>query len=297
MRHPGTNGQPSRWVGGSLPQRRNNRTALHPAKLLKMSIQRYVSEELTHFVGRALEDEEKRFDLLLKILRSGELRVTRNQDGSAKPPVQTTMGVGWFSERNVHQVAAVCFCDIPETDLPLHIKKYSRFGLAFSKTFLLSRGASPVFYIANDAMIEYRPQVDWASEMMPPGQYTREFFLNSLISAFYTKRLQLFALLVQQHQESTPPELRLDPKVTALITDIEVSMRGIDKEFLSYCVPFRASQLEDGLDNFYMEREWRTLADVQFELGDVCRVILPENFAKRLRSGIPDYCGQLSFSR
>jgi hypothetical protein len=262
-----------------------------------MTAQRYVSEELTHFVGRALEDEEKQFDLLLKILRSGELRVPRNPDGSEKPPVQTTMGVGWFSERKVHQVAAVCFCDIPEIDMPLHIRKYSRFGLAFRKSFLLSRGATPVFYIANDAMIEYRPQADWAARMMEPGQYTREFFLNSLISAFYSKRLEVSFLLVKQYQESTPPEQKLDPRVTAMITDIEVLMRGIDREFLSYCVPFRASQLEDDPDNFYMEREWRTLADVRFGLDDVCRVILPDGFAKPFRAGMPDYSGQLSFGR
>ncbi len=248
-------------------------------------------------MGRSLEGEEKQFDLLLKILRSGELRVPRNPDGSAKPPVQTAMGVGWFSERKVHQVAAVCFCDIPEADLPLHIKKYSRFGLAFRKPFLLNRGATPVFYIANDAIIEYRPQVDWASQMMAPGEYTREFFLNSLISAFYSKRLELFLLLVKQYQESTPSEQKLDPKVTALLTDVEILMRGIDHEFLSYCVPFRASQLEDHPENFYMEREWRTLSDVRFDLDDVCRVILPNNFAKPFKAGMPDYSGQLSFGR
>jgi hypothetical protein len=82
-----------------------------------------------------------------------------------------------------------------------------------------------------------------------------------------------------------------------MITNIEVLMRGIDREFLSYCVPFRASELEDAANNFYMGREWRTLADVRFELGDVCRVILPESFAKPFKAGLADYCGQLSFSR
>lgn len=35
--------------------------------------QRYVSDELTHFVGRDLPDNEARYALLLKILRDGFL--------------------------------------------------------------------------------------------------------------------------------------------------------------------------------------------------------------------------------
>jgi hypothetical protein len=260
-----------------------------------MSIQRYVSNELTHFVGRALEDEQKQFDLLLRILMSGELRALRNPDGSTKPPVETNLGAGRFSERKVHQVAAVCFCDIPVQDLSIHMKKYSRFGLAFHKSFLLSKGATPVFYIANDSIVDYRPQVDWAARDLTAGQYSRAFFLNSFISAFYGKRVELFVLLLKQYQESTPTEEKLNPKITNLLTDIEVLMRGIDREFLSYCVPFCASGIADDENNFYMEREWRSLGDVRFALNDVRRVILPENWAKRFRGAVPDYAGQVDF--
>src|SRR5665213_765016 len=35
-------------------------------------------------------------------------------------------------------------------------------------------------------------------------------------------------------------------------------------EFLSYCVPFHAALAEADSDNFYMEREWRTIGDVDF---------------------------------
>jgi hypothetical protein len=260
-----------------------------------MSIQRYVSNELTHFVGRALGSEGKQFDLLLTILRSGELRAPRNPDGSTKPPVETTLGVGWFSERKVHQVAAVCFCDIPVQDLSIHMKKYSRFGLAFRKPFLLSKGATPVFYIANDSIVDYRPQVDWAARDLSAGQYSRAFFLNSFISAFYAKRMELFFLLVKQYQESTPAEEKLNPKTTNLLTDIEVLMRGVDREFLSYCVPFCASSIADDEKNFYMEREWRALGDVRFGIDDVQRVILPADWAKGFRAAFPDYAGQLEF--
>src|SRR5262245_20037779 len=36
-------------------------------------MQRYISRELTHFLGRALQDDEERYTLLRKILRTGQL--------------------------------------------------------------------------------------------------------------------------------------------------------------------------------------------------------------------------------
>jgi Putative abortive phage resistance protein AbiGi, antitoxin len=44
----------------------------------------------------------------------------------------------------------VCFCDIPVADLALHARKSSPFGLAFRKSLLLEKGASPVFYVASN---------------------------------------------------------------------------------------------------------------------------------------------------
>ena len=47
-------------------------------------------------------------------------------------------------------------------------------------------------------------------------------------------------------------------------------------------------------DNFYMEREWRLIGNLQFRLDDVYRVILPTSFAKKFRADLPEYCGQLT---
>jgi hypothetical protein len=47
----------------------------------------------------------------------------------------------------------VCFCDIPVIDLAIHVRKYSKFGLAFKKAFLIERGACPVFYVANESPV------------------------------------------------------------------------------------------------------------------------------------------------
>ena len=37
--------------------------------------------------------------------------------------------------------------------LAIFVKKYSKFGLAFKKTFLIARGACPVFYVANETPV------------------------------------------------------------------------------------------------------------------------------------------------
>jgi len=113
-------------------------------------MQRYVSTELSHFVGRG-QAEEQQFKLLLDILRTGWLTYAPHD------PTQPRMARLDFSrpistdEAIKYQV--VCFCDIPDTDLAIHVKKYSKFGLAFKKTFLIARGACPVFYVANETPV------------------------------------------------------------------------------------------------------------------------------------------------
>ena len=45
-----------------------------------------------------------------------------------------------------------------------------------------------------------------------------------------------------------------------------------------------------------MEREWRMLGNLPFELDDVYRIILPRSYAGHLREDISESIGQLSFA-
>src|SRR5262249_38092664 len=47
---------------------------------------------------------------------------------------------------------------------------------------------------------------------------------------------------------------------------------------------FDALRADDDLDNFYMEREWRTTRTVQFTYGDIIRLIVPQAYVERLRN-------------
>jgi len=71
--------------------------------------------------------------------------------------------------------------------------------------------------------------------------------------------------------------------------------RFLDYVVLSYLKPFDESKPEVDPDNYYMEREWRTLTSIRFTLPDVHRVIIPKEYASRLRQNVPGYMGQVMF--
>ena len=71
--------------------------------------------------------------------------------------------------------------------------------------------------------------------------------------------------------------------------------RQVDWLFLAKLKFFDPTKDEDHEENFYMEREWRVLGTVAFSLEEVARIILPPSFAKRFRTDVPEYWGQLTF--
>ena len=101
-------------------------------------------------MGAKERAHEDRYQLLRTILSTGRL-------GTA-----FGASVGWMvshselpSSNNMFRPTIVCFCDIPLEHLAIHMKKYSRFGIAYSKTFLLRQAANPVFCIARDSFVPH----------------------------------------------------------------------------------------------------------------------------------------------
>ncbi|HVQ40140.1 MAG TPA: abortive infection system antitoxin AbiGi family protein [Pyrinomonadaceae bacterium] len=122
-----------------------------------MKSQRYVSDELTHFAGSAL-DRERQYELLISIIRTGILKPRSPAEGltdrdrspsDAQATYQLVVRQDKpLSSNDKYQASVVCFADIPVEDLPFHIQKYSPFGVSFAKRFLLGCGANPVLYVA-----------------------------------------------------------------------------------------------------------------------------------------------------
>ena len=236
--------------------------------------QRYVSNELTHFVGRSLPDDEARYALLVKILRDG-LLTSDPGSPAAQARWEGVVGSSYtpgapFSEPGSYSIDCVCFCDIPVPDLPVHMAKYSQFGLAFTKAFLITKAANAVSYWA-------------ANGLTPGGGGTWQAYFNSQVANFHG----LIDSLRADYPSVPAPRDNMDGRLEGLF--------GFVNFMLNYTKLFDASLPDSHPDSYYMEREWRLAGNIAFELQHVERVILPRAFAGRLRRDVPEYIGQIHF--
>jgi len=248
-----------------------------------LTSQRYVSNELTHFVGAKLRSEEEQFQLLVKILTEGRLQAP------ASPSLRIYEGP--FCKHEMFNPSCVCFCDIPLADLNIHIEKYSAFGVSFSKRFLIEQGANPVFYVAYNSRVT-EPQGEgilWTKaerRIEAPLALNRVAAVRSTRYVYFNKALKEYIALFDKlrGQSSNWVEVRRFEQF-------------LNYHIFSYIKCFDDSLDDDAFENFYMEREWRVLDTVKFGIKDVRRVILPEDFSPRLRSDLPVFTGQITFAQ
>lgn len=224
--------------------------------------QRYVSEELTHFVGRGL-DTRAQYDLLVRVLREGRLTPPPHEPDR---PLDVRVDPDEpISGNRAYEPRVVCFADIPVGDLHLHIRKYSPFGIAFRKTVVAARGANPVFYVAS-------------ASRSAVGEPRAETF-DEMARRFHALRKEASAR-------------RAEDEFFAEFLELA---RFLDYEVWSFCKFFDDPLPDDDPQNFYMEREWRLHGAFEFALDDVRRVVLPEAYARAFRDEVPAYAGQVTF--
>ncbi|HEY6460175.1 MAG TPA: abortive infection system antitoxin AbiGi family protein [Polyangiaceae bacterium] len=270
---------------------------------------RYVSNELTHFVGRARADDNDRYGVLLKVLKEGCLTAppaTTSHFGMTFDPFELT-------GEELVSVHSVCFCEVPVSDLRVHTRKYGRVGLAFSKSLLVKRGANPVFYVAADspslvvdheayarALAEY--VADAAGAERRYGVPFNSFKLRENFARLTTRRKRFHEAAADYLPAMSMAIARLissrEPRVPGRVTaaHLEAVVDFLNREFFAYVKVFDTSHPDDNRASYYAEREWRVASDVRFSLLDVERIILPDrSFAKRLRVDVPEFDGQLTF--
>lgn len=226
-----------------------------------MRLQRHVARELIHLVGGDGSCLRQQYDRLSKILTEGRLSYDKDQNNPVMVYVSPLCGE--------HCPAAICFADIPIDDLHLHTTKYGRVGLSFLKSFLIKRGANPVFYI------EMKGPID--SKVGEPK--TREDHFE-LIVAQDIIELDFHGQFANERTREAWNRLS----------------HWLHWHVLPYRKPFDSSLPDSDRDNYYMDREWRIIGKVSFALTDVYRIILPPEYAGQFRSDFPDYLGQLTFS-
>jgi abortive phage resistance protein AbiGi (putative antitoxin) len=284
--------------------------------------QRYVSSELSHFAGKG-QPEDAQYDILVnKILKSGWITHGPNHDP------HSSRGLGMdlskpISTDEALKYQVICFCDIPEGDLEIHVNKYSKFGLSFKKDFLIDRGASPVFYIANEGPVpiselfapdDFLPRINAARAR---GVADRALYFDTSFRAIVDLLAgceamtckddeRFLRLPIADCKSRLKSLLELDD---ARLAAWEASMQGnqqaaktikmcmyflLDSVFTHFKC-FDAKKEPDDERNYYMEREWRIGSNLNFELSDVSRVFFPKRFAKRFRADLPSYMGQITF--
>jgi len=261
--------------------------------MLKSS-QRYISNELTHFVGGNIQPREpfvkkeevfqKQYSILTNVLKTGLLTSHPNQKRGI--PCLTQYPNTPISSNEAYHSMAVCFCDIPLRDLGRHIENYSSFGLSFDKKFIAQKGGSPIFYIAEKSIEECG---------LSPGNTKKEYHdqMHEVCKHFF-ERIR---------KEELGDDFPSKPGDSVLINLNNGKFIGDIfqiESFLSFHVFSRMKFFDHTLEdddkkNFYFEREWRLLGSLDFSLDDVERIILPKEYSRKFRNDFPDYYGQISF--
>jgi hypothetical protein len=236
---------------------------------------RYISNELTHFVGRG-KPNWRCFEVLQSILTEGWLRHTPSKrmatdsKGRQYPTSSARLRIPhkainrWKNGEPVI-TECVCFCDIPEECLKPHATKYSPFGIAFDKSFLISKGASPVFYVEKNSM--YR------KDTLPDNPDER-FDFESMDPKYCRSRWQGASRFLDFIEDLREDRKHHDFALFHLLAFVK---------FLD------SSLEEDDSKNYYMEREWRAINNVRFEEENVKKVYLPDEYIEAFRQALPRY--------
>ena len=246
-----------------------------------MADQGYVSDELSHFVSRNKTKEEA-LDILIKILTSKRLMMVPGIGGPVPCGVLIPPDWSTASPDEVFRGDWVCFCDIPFKQLRIHSTKYGEYGLSFKKGRLLKYGANPVFYIDIGSLayfpklreIKQKPDIE-----LPRAKGRRD----GLVSLLRDIKRRLIPIA-----PGDPDDWVLE--YTAACRTLQ---EVFEMNFLAFVKFFDSSLAEDDPCNYYMEREWRVLGEVRFELEDVSRIFAPAQDVASLRERFPELIVQI----
>ena len=261
----------------------------------------YVSNLLCHFVGRALNNDDDKFSLLAKIITEGKLKV--NLATPDNPSISSTWGYSGERLGEVFQKCdCVCFCDIPDPLLGIHTQKYSKFGIGFSKSFLVKAGVRPVTYVPLHECIKE------CSETNTPAMSPNEYF--AYLSNLSNTVLPLLMLL-NLHDPINNRIIsitRNNPDIQNVLQafDCNITLPFLDggvhqmlyslliawSTQLAYIKIFDETLDDSDPDNYYMEREWRGIKSIDFSLNDIEKIYHPSTeYIAQFKTVFPSYNG------
>jgi hypothetical protein len=256
-------------------------------------IQRYISKELVHFVGRGMSSDDQ-FELLLKIINEGWItHPPHNPNISGNLSVNPNAAI---SKNEMYAPEITCFVDIPVQDLSIHMQKYSSVGISFSKNFIVDAGGAPVYYIPAGAKVRHLKDID-AEDYM---KLTHEQLIAHLYEDI--SKAQHFDEMLKEYYElfnifrDISRKIDPSPGVSGLFKRVIELERFLSFHVYSYFKFFDHTLPDDDPDNYYFEREWRVVGNVKFEICNVKTVFFPNKYADKFRNSFPVYTGQVIFT-
>lgn len=240
--------------------------------------QSYISNTLFHFVGRSAETDEERYKILSTILSSQVLLFDPHKNRPNAVPMFRMEDFRKLGE--ISSIPAVCFCDIPISNLSLHMSKYSKFGIGLKKQDLCRKGVRPVWYIPKDA-----PSTIVSSEM-----------IETRFPAELLKILKSTSTIIDKLTEGT--DIADQPNVLSKDEEIQKCLQALHSghffllaEILWYFKFYDSSLPEEDINNFYYEREWRKVnSNLSFTQEKLDCVIVPsKSFRQELIYEFPQY--------
>lgn len=240
--------------------------------------QGYISEYLFHFIGKNIDDENAQYHLLRKIIKDGWISFY---------PHEKTLSYGFIEidsmrTRKLEEMfnpKCICFADIPVKDLSLHSSKYSKFGIGFSRDFLISKGANPVFYVEKNSTI-YKNQFGTNNLILLKKEDYYQEYCSKTIWYF----LMRYINCIEKNKSSTNRHIELNDTWEILEFLINI---------FSHLKPWEDSLGESDPNNFYFEREWRVLNNVDFNLSDIKIICIPAEFKEKFSLDFPYFKGKV----
>ncbi|MCP3996607.1 MAG: hypothetical protein GY722_16350 [bacterium] len=216
----------------------------------------YTSDELFHFVGCAAPtDDDANFETLKTILGSGWISHPPHRQ-QHEPETLTLNHGGSLPDGGLVVPQVVCFADIPPRALGIHISKYGRFGLSLSREYLVSIGVRPVTYFP----LKTGPgECRYGAPCLEQIAHVHEAVASRL----------------EGHEGGSRVTWGAD--IETLEDAADQLNTIVAKEFLAFLKPFDSRLPHDHDHNFYMEREWRRLGNVEIQEAHVVTVIVPQS--------------------
>ena len=230
----------------------------------------YTSDQLFHFVGHdAPNDDAANFKTLCAVLL--DCCVSHKPHGNVPGTFSYIIDIGESLLSGKLIVPTVtCFADIPKTSLRVHVTKYGRFGLGFSRHFLTYKGARPVIYMP------------LRSDVFP-GVFGHSLLRD--IEAVYKG----FQTLCEARMTNTGKPL--SRSLGTIPRTEEETLFGVksllEMDFLAFLKPFNSELDASDPENYYMEREWRKFANLQFSFNDVTTVYVAHGYKDSLARTFP----------